>query len=534
MRKAYSDYMNEISKDELYRGLLAYGMFSDKLPPIFSAVSFCDYCLTHTLSCSKKERHQLIEYEIMRNTNVPRLLGIPNPFSYHRLCRCLADHWDELCKHFETQTNGHKYKTSRIHIRKIPDREALFESNEYNICEVIFKETLFEMNFDDWRTDGNPEEDILVGKKWLVNADIATCFPSIYTHSLPWALVGKDTAKQERDSHKWYNKIDKCCQDIKDGETHGIPIGPHSSNLLAEIILTVIDHALRPKWEYIRNIDDYTCYVESREDADRFLTELNEELHKYDLILNHKKTKILELPTAASEHWVRHMEHISSFKRHVSYYHNSKRYWRWQLNYISVRSYFDSAIELMENNDFNSAILKFAIKVLAKQKLTPNAKKYCVKNTLHLAVIYPYLVPLLDSYVFEKYAVDKSIIEEFTLLVFKNSLRAKNYEALSFCVYFALKYDFEIKDNELTADLGINSRSCIFKVLLFLYSEKYFDANKQSKLSDHAKKLLKDKVDFERNWLFVYECLSAKDFTNDMNDWKAIKSANVSFITNIT
>lgn len=33
MKKAYGVFVDEISADELYQGLLGYGMFADKLPP---------------------------------------------------------------------------------------------------------------------------------------------------------------------------------------------------------------------------------------------------------------------------------------------------------------------------------------------------------------------------------------------------------------------------------------------------------------------------------------------------------------------
>ena len=41
MRKRnYTDCLNEINSKELFEGLLGYGFFSEKLPPIFSAVKF--------------------------------------------------------------------------------------------------------------------------------------------------------------------------------------------------------------------------------------------------------------------------------------------------------------------------------------------------------------------------------------------------------------------------------------------------------------------------------------------------------------
>lgn len=34
--KTYSEMMNAISADEVYEGLLGHGMFSEKLPPVFT------------------------------------------------------------------------------------------------------------------------------------------------------------------------------------------------------------------------------------------------------------------------------------------------------------------------------------------------------------------------------------------------------------------------------------------------------------------------------------------------------------------
>ena len=121
----------------------------------------------------------------MRNINIPRLFGVPTPMKYQRLCAILRDNWDEIKKHFHSQTDGEDYRISRIHPCKHHDSKVLFE-----------------MNYKSLRVNGNPETDLLfldtpsfVASKYIVKADISTCFPSIYTHSIPWALVGKDTAK---------------------------------------------------------------------------------------------------------------------------------------------------------------------------------------------------------------------------------------------------------------------------------------------------------------------------------------------------
>lgn len=166
MAKSYADLMNEISADELYNRLLAHGLFADKLPPILSSVDFYNYCQKNTTSFSDSWK-QYIYYESLRNINVPRPLGIPNPMAYQRLCRCLSDNWGNLQQHFEQQTVSQDYKISRIHIRKQGNSDAIFS-----------------MSYSNWRVDGSPEPDLLIGKRYIVKADISTCFLNLFSEYL--------------------------------------------------------------------------------------------------------------------------------------------------------------------------------------------------------------------------------------------------------------------------------------------------------------------------------------------------------------
>ena len=79
--------------DELYERLLAYGLFSDKLPPILSSLSFYNYCKNYSPNFSDSWK-QYIYYESIRNNNAPRPLAIPNPMAYEKLCNCIKNNWD--------------------------------------------------------------------------------------------------------------------------------------------------------------------------------------------------------------------------------------------------------------------------------------------------------------------------------------------------------------------------------------------------------------------------------------------------------
>lgn len=496
--KHYYDFINELSSDEIYEGLLAYGLFTTKLPPIFSAKGFFDYCVALSPKFPQK-RAEYIYHESMRSINTPRPLGIPNPVAYQQLCKYISEIWPQLQQYFEEETRGQKHIISRTHIRKMRDSDSLFS-----------------MNYKNWKVDGTPEPDLLLGARYLVHADVSNCFPSIYTHALSWALVGKDMAKQNQaDNSQWYNKLDLYTRNVKFGETHGLLIGPHASNLLSEIILVKIDKTLYDRgWRHIRNIDDYTCYVHSYEEGQLFITELSEQLRVYDLTLNHKKTSIDELPTASVEHWMRKINTFTTF--------DIKK----RMNYKEVRAYLDMVIELMQENHDNAAILNYAIKVLANKQLTQNAKSYYIKTIFHLTVIYPYLVSLLEEYVFTPFAVETALIKSISGLLYEEGLKLKNYEAVCYALYFALKYKFEIE--KLDFDAAEKSNHCLLLLLSYLYYENKKDKLAVKKCKDHARSLLP--TEMNTFWLFIYEVLPQSDLRDY---WKAMKKNKVTFLTGI-
>src|SRR5690606_36358414 len=138
-----------------------------------------------------------------------------------------------------------------------------------------------------------------------------------------------------------------------------------------EIILTCVDNELSKKgWKYIRNIDDYTCYVSSNDDAQKFLVDINAELRKFNLMLNHKKTKISQLPQTSSEKWVRKLGVLIS---------SEKDY----LDYRDIKLILDTAVELFYANSNNAAILNYIIKMIDGKQLSKNAQEYYKKNILH-------------------------------------------------------------------------------------------------------------------------------------------------------
>ena len=118
-------------------------------------------------------------------------------------------------------------------------------------------------------------------------------FPSIYTHSIPWALHGRRKAKRDRSLLLEGNLLDRVTQDTRDGQTNGLLIGPHASNILSEIVLTDIDRTLVASYgRYSRHIDDYEYAAKTYEEAESFIRNLSIQLRERELRINEKKTEI--------------------------------------------------------------------------------------------------------------------------------------------------------------------------------------------------------------------------------------------------
>lgn len=135
--------------------------------------------------------------------------------------------------------------------------------------------------------------------EFLIQTDIVDCYGAIYTHSIAWALHDKDTAKQKRnDSALIGNIIDKRIQDMRYGQTNGIPQGSKLMDLVGEMVLGYADTKLADKiadnnindYHILRYRDDYRIFVNNPYDGERILKCLTEVMIDLGLKLGREKT----------------------------------------------------------------------------------------------------------------------------------------------------------------------------------------------------------------------------------------------------
>lgn len=111
-------------------------------------------------------------------------------------------------------------------------------------------------------------------------------------------LPYKRNCKKNRSNILFGNVLDKNLQDSQDGQTIGIPIGPDTSLIIAESLLSTIDLMLSEKGisNGLRYIDDYFLGFNTIGEAESALTTMQELLNQYELALNPLKTEIIQLP----------------------------------------------------------------------------------------------------------------------------------------------------------------------------------------------------------------------------------------------
>ena len=287
-----------LSAADVLTGLLDHGLFAEKIPPCFKTLGLATI-VSETMVDLLEEKddkklkgkidkcnHDYVRYEALRDINIPRHLGIPHPEAYAIQALAISKHWQEVVTH----CNQPKPTISRIYVRHVG-----------NGC-------IFEMNYKGVERFQLEENEIqwMAGAKFVVEADIAACFPSIYTHCIPWALHNKDEAKKTSSLTKLAgNLLDKCTQNTRDRQTNGLLIGPHASNIISEIILTRIDGVLQNKGykKVVRHVDDYRFFADTLDEAELFIKDLGLSLRAYEMSLNEKKTRILELPRPSDENW---------------------------------------------------------------------------------------------------------------------------------------------------------------------------------------------------------------------------------------
>lgn len=318
--------------------LLSRGYFPKELPPPFHTKSFGSFAgsapaAVMNLDTSKKGINSNFlsrpaVHNLARAGTLRRKLTIPNPVNQYQVAQAIVQGWAEikaLCASSPISLTTPVY-------RKHGSR-AIIAGNNFNSLPIARARS---------RT----------ASRYLLTADLSQFYPSIYTHSIPWALHTKLVAKAKpRDFTLLGNVLDLAIRNGQDKQTIGIPIGPDTSLAVAELILSSIDHKLGATLSKrgFRYVDDIGCGFRTISEAEDTLGQLQLCIGDLQLQLNPKKTKITELPSELEALWV---PHLRSFLFRSTSRDTQRK---------DLLSYFGRAFEL-SSVDREEAVLQYSVK----------------------------------------------------------------------------------------------------------------------------------------------------------------------------
>ena len=133
----------------------------------------------------------------------------------------------------------------------------------------------------------------------VLHTDVTDCYGSLYTHSIAWALHGREVAKMAKGKGGLLgDKIDECIRAGRHGQTNGISQGSVLMDFIAELVLGYVDELITSKmgatkdFRILRYRDDYRIFTNSDVRAEEILKVVSDQLRSVGMRLGVAKTFI--------------------------------------------------------------------------------------------------------------------------------------------------------------------------------------------------------------------------------------------------
>lgn len=286
----------EVKDEGTFRSFLERGYLPEVFPPILTSKRWSngidskkvELDLIRDLDLNK------IPYSCTKRGYGRRYFDFVHPASAVSTSAWMSRHWRDI----EAHCNG---------ISTSPIKTVLLNDNESRCIEGCSFDKVLQV-----------AKQRLSGARYIVRADVAKYYSSIYTHSISWALNGKVAAKKDQSAISktiFGNELDWAIRIGQGNQTKGIPVGPDFSRAVGELVGIAIDRMMLEKIDkryvgYVRNIDDFYIGASDLASAEAILHALQESLRAFELELNDDKTSIKEAHTLVDESWIHELDVI--------------------------------------------------------------------------------------------------------------------------------------------------------------------------------------------------------------------------------
>ena len=340
--------------------LLQRGYFPAELPPPFTSDTFAASAIGFATKWDTAKLSKFWTapetYSIPRYGDARRKLAIVNPINQLNVAQIIAVNWKDI-----------KARLARSSISEFKP-EFSTRPGSRSITGVDF--------------DGvaRRRARLLSTYGRYVKTDITRFYPSIYTHSIAWAILGKAYAKANHHStafkNHFANHLDKAVGSGQEGQTIGIPIGPDTSRIIAELVAVEIEEIAKtqiPDFEQrgVRYVDDMLIGLHESESSSSILSGLSIALYEYQLELNAEKTGTFGLGYNHTPEWIHFVRTFVLSSRS-----SQQR--------DDLDSFFEHAIYLADQNKRDNALL-FAVKRAASFTLDDENVEHLVRWLLYCA-----------------------------------------------------------------------------------------------------------------------------------------------------
>ena len=267
--------------------MIKAGLLPENLPPSYSSASIWSHYEPHLGSylVTKKSVGSPSIYNSSKRGHQRRIFGLPHPTFVFDQAGFFERHWTALDPLFSRSPGSQSVPiVSEVGARAI---------------RITPHSELPKARLRSFSRD-----------RFCLVTDVARFFPSIYTHAIPWAINGRSAAKKDTNATSaavFGNRLDFIGRQSQDRQTVGIPVGPDTSKIVSELVLSAVDEALvaasGDTLRYIRHVDDYWIGGKTVEECEHHLQVLRGCLRAYELDTNELKTRILSTNYILGETW---------------------------------------------------------------------------------------------------------------------------------------------------------------------------------------------------------------------------------------
>ncbi|MCA3142378.1 MAG: RNA-directed DNA polymerase [Rhodocyclaceae bacterium] len=292
-----------LDEKDVYEWLVTKGYFPEAyvLPPCFAVTKHPKYGKVYFTHNAKGFTPRVTEYQQVhfpKTDYTDRTFGVIDPELHSDIAYAFASNWKTLLGvifHPNNQVCSYSFPVPL-------DSKNLGSVGQLRSGRMIYE--FIEMAENDIAS-------IAHRFKFLIKSDVKNFYPSLYTHSIPWALHGKTVIRKPENRLNYSyvgNRLDKLFQNSNDGCTNGLPIGPAVSDIAAELVMSAVDRQLSTSIPtdavVVRFKDDYRILVRSESDGRTIIKALQAALKDYRLELNDEKTEVHSLPAGIFRDWV--------------------------------------------------------------------------------------------------------------------------------------------------------------------------------------------------------------------------------------